>query len=101
MYKKGITLFFLLSFTIFIIAPTAMLIVDNSYDVSYFYNLNEEENKNNETLKKYEFELFDLNKYILVGFSPDKVDQSKFYLKEYTSLHLECFSPPPEQNGIS
>lgn len=101
MYKKGITLLLLVSFTIFILAPTAIMILDSSYDVSYFYNLNEEENKNNETLKKYEFEVFDLNKYILLGFFNDEAEQSKFYYKDYTSLYLECFSPPPEQNDIS
>lgn len=101
MHKKKITLFLLISFTLFIVAPTTIMILDSSYDISYFYNLNEEENKSNETIKKYEFEVFDLNKYILVRFYDDSVDQSKFYLKNYTSLYLECFSPPPEQNHIS
>lgn len=101
MYKKGITLFLLVSFTLFIVAPSVIMVLDSSYDISYFYNLNEEENKNSETLKKYEFKVFDLNKYILLGFYNDRVDQSKFYFTNYTSLYLECFSPPPEHNDIS
>ena len=101
MHKKGITFFLLFSFTMFIVAPTAIMILDSSYDISYFYNVNEEENKSNETLKKLDFEVFDLHKYILTGMQSDEADQSKVYLKNYKSLYLENFSPPPEQNGIS
>lgn len=101
MRKKAISIFFLFSFTVFMVAPTVMSVLDSSYDISYFYSLNEEENKSNETLKKFEFEVFDLERYLITSFKSNEESHSGYYLKNYTTLSLECLSPPPEQNLFS
>lgn len=101
MHKKTISIFFLVSFTIFMVTPTVMSILDRSYDVSFFYSLTEEENKNNETLKKFEFEVFDFDKYLITAFKSDKEDNLNYCLEHYTTLTLECLSPPPEQSFLS
>ena len=101
MYKKVISIFFLFSFTVFMVAPTVISVMDSSYNISYFFSLNEEENKSNETLKKFEFEVFDLDKYLIAEFKSDIKHHLGYYSKLYTTLSLESVSPPPEQNTIS
>lgn len=83
------------------VTPTVLSVLDSSYNISYFYSLNEEENKSNETLKKFEFEVFDLDKYLIAEFKSDKDHHLSYYLKHYTTLSIESVSPPPEQNTFS
>lgn len=101
MRKKAISIFFLFSFTVFMVAPTVLSVLDSSYNISYFFSLNEEENKSNETLKKFEFEVFDLDKYLIAEFKSDNEHHLGYYSKLYTALSLESVSPPPEQNIFS
>jgi hypothetical protein len=80
-----------------IISPTAIIIIDNSTDISMFYDVNEEkEEKVNE--KNIEIEsLFDkiegkeVNLTINTG--QNNVD---YFLKKYSKPHLNFTTPPPD-----
>ena len=95
MPKRSIAFFFIILFTVFITAPTIITIVDSAIDVSVFYGVNEEEN-NNETHKKIEMNIFNLNKdnIAFLRTEKEKLDLSNSKLTH--QAFLECFSPPPE-----
>lgn len=96
MPKKSVSIFFVLLFALFISAPTVISVLEKKFDTSVFFSLNEEENKSNETVKIFETKLLVSDKYnfSILDFKKEKSYNS--YLKNYTSNHLECFSPPPE-----
>lgn len=97
MFRSIVSKFFLLIFLAFLTAPTIITVIDDTYDVSVFYNINEEENNNLNEIKKMEFHLED--DFFLSFFEPIKSNQvSDFYSNLYTHLKIDNLSPPPEQN---
>lgn len=97
MLRSFISKFFLTIFLVFLSAPTIISVIDETYDVSVFYNVNEEENNNLNEIKKMEFHLED--DFFLSFFEPIESNLvSDFYLNLYTHLNIENLSPPPEQN---
>ncbi|HZW62585.1 MAG TPA: hypothetical protein VFF15_02965 [Flavobacteriaceae bacterium] len=97
MSKNSITFFFLFIFSLFISTPTIILMVEDNIDVSTFYGVNEEENKN-ETSKKIEVNLFNSSKYNIAQPWDEKEKLNFAYLKLSPQHIMESFSPPPEQN---
>lgn len=83
-------------FLVFLSAPTIISAVDDSYDVSMFYNINnEEENNNLNEIKKLEFHLNDgFCSSFYVPIKSNKILDS--YLNLYSHLNNEIPSPPPE-----
>ena len=96
MHKKTVSYFFLIFFTLFIMAPTIVSVIEKSCDVSIFYSVNEEEDKGNETLKNLELKLSDTAKVTISFFELEKEKSYHSYIKNYTQLDLECTSLPPE-----
>jgi|SRR5690606_849630 len=96
MPKQIVTYFFLFIFTLFIAAPTVISAVEKSYDVSIFFNMAEEENKVNETVKLFEVKLNDADKFHFAFFDFEKEKTYSSYLKTYAPSTIECISPPPE-----
>ena len=95
MFRSLVSRFFLLIFVVFLSAPTVISIVDDTYDVSVFYSINEEENSLNE-IKQLEFNLDD--DFFLTFFETVEHNKiSDFYLNLYSHLNIENLSPPPEQ----
>ncbi len=98
MPKARISIFFSLIFTMFIVAPTIISVIEDAYDLSIFYSLNEEENKEqNEISKKLEIKFLDNLGIASVFWDFEENSLFNLYLKNYTPLSLECASPPPEQ----
>ncbi|WP_422091054.1 hypothetical protein [Tenacibaculum ovolyticum] len=96
MSKKVKAIFFSVAFLLFITAPTIIMVVDNTIDVSVIFSISEEEEKNNEE---------GLN--IQIYFNPIILNQSQLFLtttennlvyffREYTKPHLNIISPPPD-----
>lgn len=96
MSKRLVSNFFLFIFTVFIAAPTVISVVEQSYDVSIFFNVNEEENKVNETIKLFEIKLNETDKFQFSFLDIEKEKTYASYLKTYAPSTIECTSPPPE-----
>ena len=96
MKRNLISLLFSSMFLLFLIAPTVILIIDNSADVSCFYISSEEEEKGNEISKDKELMLYDvLNETVLLDSNEIENDLEYFY-KNYPKPHLNLISPPPD-----
>lgn len=93
MGKKTIAILFSILFLMFITAPTIIIAVDNSVDVSIFYSVTEEENEN----LKLPFPDNGFNELEqLIGL--DSKENLRYYFKNYQKPHLNLISPPPEHN---
>lgn len=97
MKQKISAIFFLLIFSALITAPSLIMAIDNSVDISCLYSLNEEEEEKGHQKTKegkmFYYESLNLLDYIK-GF--DKVKQYSYLFKNYTKPHLNLISPPPE-----
>lgn len=90
--KYYISIFFTIIFMAFITAPTIISSIDDSIDISLFFNLNEEEESEN---FKLIFE--DRIEYAEAG---NKSTTEKalmgYTFKNYPKPHLNLITPPPE-----
>lgn len=93
MGKKTIAILFSVLFLAFITAPTIIIAVDNSVDVSVFYSVAEEENEN----LKLPFPDNGFNGLEDLVILESK-ENSRYYFKNYPKPHLNLISPPPELN---
>ncbi|MFT4575131.1 MAG: hypothetical protein ACI9SI_000029 [Polaribacter sp.] len=96
MSKKGLSIFFSVVFLLFIVAPTILVMVDDSVDVSIVFSTSEEEEKGNEKSLDIEalFSMLKTNNYNLVFTFPE--NSLEHIDKRYTKPHLNIISPPPE-----
>lgn len=81
---------------VLITAPSIIVAIDDSIDVSIFYGCTEEEEKENENIKTFEllFSEEGNNRFPFSNFSQLK---SLVYLfNDYSKPHLNLVSPPPE-----
>lgn len=93
MQKKSIAIFFTIIFVALISAPSIIIAIDDSIDVSIFYTVTEEENEN----IKLVFSDNDLNKIEHVFFA-DINDSLGYYFRNYPKPYLNLILPPPENN---
>jgi len=93
MSKRTIAILFSFLFLAFITAPSIIIAIDDTADVSIFYNVAEEENE----ILKLPFPESDCNDLYKVFFT-DANEYLGYYFKNYPKPHLNIISPPPEQN---
>ncbi|RSK41642.1 hypothetical protein [Mangrovimonas spongiae] len=99
MPKTRIAIFFSIIFMMFLVAPTVISVIEDTYDLTIFYSVNEEENKEqNEVQKNLEVKYLENLGFSSVFWDNDENNSFSYYLKNYSPLVLECVSPPPEQN---
>lgn len=98
MHKNTIAIFFTILFLALITAPSVLLAIDDSIDVSIFYSLAEEEEKGNEINKNIEIILSKINDAELDFVSTETDFNQGYYFKKYPKPHLNLISPPPEVN---
>ncbi|WP_243398876.1 hypothetical protein [Hanstruepera neustonica] len=91
MRKKTISTILSILFVAFITAPTIIIAVDNTVDVSIFYSITEEENENIK-LPFPDNSFKGLESLV----SLDSEENSGYYFKNYPKPHLNLISPPPE-----
>ncbi|MGY0391079.1 hypothetical protein ACW5R3_00795 [Bizionia sp. KMM 8389] len=95
MSKKVIAILFSVLFVTFITAPSIIVAVDDSVDVSMFYSIAEEENEN------FKFPLSNNNHDDFDGvFTTESKEYLGYYFKNYTKPYLNFISPPPDLNII-
>lgn len=99
MSRSIISICFLTIFLGFLVTPTVISVIDNSIDVSFFFDSSEEEEKGsekNEKNKNIEVLFFDIN-HNENDFASNETENSLEYcFKNYPKPHLNLISPPPE-----
>ena len=78
-----------------IVAPTVIVILDDSIDTSVFYSLTEEEEHSSvkKLVSPYSLQSND----VLTNFKLKKLSFFSYQFKNYPKPHLNLISPPPEQ----
>ncbi|KJD33936.1 hypothetical protein PK35_04150 [Tamlana nanhaiensis] len=94
MTKKTIVIFFSVVLLAFITAPTIIASIDDSIDISMFYNNIAEE----EELGKIKLQYNKSSHETLNLASLTSEVQIAYYFKNYPNPHLNLISPPPEQH---
>jgi len=96
MQKTAISIFFSCIFTLLIVAPTLISMVEDSFDISIIIDMGEEESKEKET-KKLEIELTMSKFSDLELMASEERSRAEHYSRSYSSFYLKLHSPPPEQ----
>ena len=91
MLKRNISIFFTILFMAIITAPSIILIVDDSVDISVFYSLSEEEENNN-----FKLVFSETNEEDSVFKDLLKRNKLGYFFKNYAKPHLNLISPPPD-----
>lgn len=91
MNRKIIAILFSVLFVALITAPSIIIAIDDSVDVSIFYSITEEEEK--ETLKVFPMGESNEEDYFLTSNSNDNLG---YFFKNYLKPHLNIISPPPD-----
>lgn len=100
MYKKSIALLFSLLFVAMLSLPSIIIAVDNSIDISFFYDFAEQEEEKGSEKNKIDIELLftDLNDSETELASTNAENDLEYYFKKYSKPHLNLISPPPDLN---
>lgn len=97
MKQKLSAIFFLLIFSALISAPSLVMAIDDSIDISCLYSINEEEEEKGHKVTKegkiFYYESLNMIDYIK-GF--EKKKRHAYVFKTYPKPHLNLISPPPE-----
>lgn len=102
MYKNIVSIILSTLFLVLLVAPTVIMFVDDSADISVFYTSSEEEEKKGQEKQEKDKEL--LYYEFLKGSSYFTVNETEisltYYFKKYTRPYLNLISPPPELNTL-
>lgn len=91
MYRKTIAILFSVLFVALITAPSIIIAIDDSIDVSIFYSITEEEEK--ETIKVFPINELHEDDHLLTSGTNDNLG---YFFKNYLKPHLNIISPPPD-----
>ena len=94
MTKKIVSIFFINLFLLFLVAPTIITVIDDSIDVSVFYAVSEEEDKNPK--KNIEVLFFDVDISETACATRENENDLIHFNKRYSKPHLNLISPPPK-----
>ncbi|OMP32064.1 hypothetical protein [Mangrovimonas sp. DI 80] len=100
MFQKAITIFFLSVFVAFIAAPTVVAVLDNDFDMTAFFSVNEEEEKSVEKIKDNEIKFFEFDKNELVFDVSKEKRITVLPVKHYSKKFFKIISPPPEHTIV-
>ncbi|WP_052184243.1 hypothetical protein [Psychroserpens sp. Hel_I_66] len=97
MKQKISSIFFLLIFTALITAPSVIMVIDDSIDISCLYSLTEEEEEKENNITK-EGKIFYYNSMKLITYieSLEKFNKTAYFFKTYQKPHLNIIFSPPE-----
>ena len=91
MHKKTIAIFFNILLLALISAPSIIIAIDDSVDISMFYSVTEEEETSK--IKLQSPDSFNDSEYIIAYID---IEDIEYYFKKYPKPHLNLISPPPE-----
>lgn len=96
MLKQIVSICFTALFVLFLMAPTVVVLIDDSVDVSVFYATSEEEEKGGKKISEKELlcqEMAETN--LSIVFWDNDLDL-EYFQKKYPNPHLKLTSPPPK-----
>ncbi|WP_298493022.1 hypothetical protein [uncultured Algibacter sp.] len=96
MRRNIISLIFSTMFVLFLTAPTIILIIDNTTDISSFYISSEEEEKGHEKSKDKDLIFYDFLNSTSVFNLTEKESYLEYFFKNYPKPHLNLIFPPPD-----
>lgn len=94
--KKRAAIVLTFIFTVFIVSPTIISVVEKSFDVSILFSMNEEENNQKETSKNVDLKFSNTRDLFSLFNSFSESSLFDDYSKNYASITLENNLPPPE-----
>jgi hypothetical protein len=94
--KKKIAIVFTIIFTLFIVSPTVLSVVEDSFDISILFNVGEEENNQKEISKNFDLKISEIKKTDSLFNSLKKRNSLNYRLKKYTDIYQKNTYPPPE-----
>ena len=94
--KKKIAIVFTIIFTLFIVSPTMLSVVEDSFDISILFNVGEEENNQKEISKNFDLKSSEIKKTDSLFNSLKKRNLLNYRLKKYTDIYQKNTYPPPE-----
>ena len=94
--KKKIAIVFTIIFTLFIVSPTVLSVVEDSFDISILFNVGEEENNQKEISKNFDLKISEIKKPVSLFNSLKKRNSLNYRLKKYTDIYQDNTYPPPE-----
>jgi hypothetical protein len=94
MFKKTVSIFFTILFLGIISAPSIIVSIDDSIDISILSSISEEEEETN-NLKLVVSEIDEDIDFYPVNFKNQKLGR---HFKKHPKPHLNLISPPPEFN---
>lgn len=92
MLKNVVAIILSSIFTLIAVVPTVMMVLDDSTDVSIFYDASEEEKDQD----KKEFILLAVKKSLLIDANDFEESNLEYYFKSYKKPHIKLTSPPPK-----
>lgn len=97
MLKNGLVIILSSIFLLIIAMPSIIIVLDDSADISIFYNTSEEEkDKSQEKNVDKEFVAFQIKAVLKTKVKNVKAFSLYYYLKSYKKPHIELFFPPPK-----
>ena len=94
--QHRITFVFIFIFTLFIVSPTVLSVVEKNFDISVLIDISEEENNQKEGSKTFDLEFSENNTSLSIFNTLGKNNLFDYNLKNYLDISLENTSPPPE-----
>ncbi|WP_372935517.1 hypothetical protein [Seonamhaeicola sp.] len=77
-------------------APSIIVLVDDSVDISTYYTISEEEEKTNKASADKNVFFSELSDDVVEIVSNNSKNYSGYYFKKYQKPHLNLISPPPD-----
>lgn len=83
-------------FVSFLATPTVVALIDNTVDISFAFNANEEENSKHQITLEFDIKNHHSN-YESIRYLQEQGGEGHHYLENYRSVSLDVISPPPKQ----
>lgn len=95
---QSISFFFLFVFAAFIVTPTTVTIIKKNADVSFIFNVIEEEQNNSERNLLESHTKIIPNFFTITFLLPELISSNNFgaYFIDWSNINSDIFSPPPE-----
>ena len=94
--KNSIAIIFTFIFTLFIVSPAVLSVVEENFDISILFNAGEEENNQKEISKNFDLKIPEIKNYTSLLNSQEKKNLFDNLLKKYKDISLENTFPPPK-----
>ncbi len=97
MSKNLLAILFSLLFLTLVMAPTIIVVVDNTIDISFVYDISEEEEEiGSEHSKELEKVVVDFGIEVIGIKTTEDLEDLRYTFKSYKKPHLNLICPPPE-----